>query len=50
MSDGSGSSGILGVVIGALLVIGVGFFFFSGGFGGGKTINVDVKAPVAGTK
>jgi len=52
MADGSGSgaSGLLGVIIGAALVIGIGFFFFSGGFGGGKSIDVNVKTPAVATK
>lgn len=54
MADGSGSgaTGILGVIIGAVLVIGIGFFFLSGGFGGGggKSIDVNIKPPAAATK
>jgi len=49
--SGSGSTGILGVIIGAVLVIGIGFFFLNGGFGGGgKTIDVNVKTPSVATK
>lgn len=50
--SGSGSTGLLGVIIGAVLVIGIGFFFFSGGFGGGggKSIDVNIKPPAAATK
>lgn len=51
MANGSGSSGILGVIIGAVIVIGVGFFFFNGGFNGGtKSIDVNIKAPVLAPK
>jgi len=53
MADGSGSgaTGILGVIIGAVLVIGIGFFFLSGGFGGGgKSIDVNIKPPSTATK
>ena len=51
MADGSGSSGILGVIVGAILVIGIGFFFFSGGFGGGsKSVDVNIKSPATSTK
>jgi hypothetical protein len=49
--SGSGSTGLLGVIIGAALVIGIGFFFFSGGFGGGaKSIDVNVKTPPSSAK
>lgn len=49
--SGSGSAGILGVIIGAVLVIGIGFFFFNGGFGGGgKSIDVNIKPPAASSK
>ncbi len=48
MAEGSGSSGILGVIIGAVLVIGIGIFFFNGGFGnGGKSVNVNLNPPAA---
>lgn len=48
--DSSGAVGILGVVIGAVIVIALGFFLINGGMfrgGGGpaSTVNVDVKPP-----
>lgn len=50
-SGGSGTSGILGVIIGAILVIGVGILFFNGGFGGSsKSVDVNIKAPIAAPK
>jgi hypothetical protein len=49
MADSSGSSAILGVIIGAVIVIAVAFYAF-GGFGGGSkstTVNVGSAAPSA---
>ncbi len=34
MADNSGGIGILGVVIGAVIVLGIGFFFLNGNFSG----------------
>ncbi|MBX9738889.1 MAG: hypothetical protein K2X62_02390 [Beijerinckiaceae bacterium] len=50
MADNSGSSAILGVIIGAVLVIGIAIFFF-GGFGGqgGKSTTVNVTPPAVST-
>jgi hypothetical protein len=52
MSDGSGPSGILGVIVGAILVIvvGAGVLMYSGklsggGGGGGGGANVTLKVP-----
>ena len=52
MADDSGSSAILGVIVGALLLGGVLFFVFGGfnfggGGGDGPDINVEVPAPAA---
>lgn len=51
MSDGgSGATGILGVMVGALLVIFIGAFFLSGGLGkggGGGGTNFTIKLPSA---
>jgi hypothetical protein len=44
MAEGSGATGILGVIIGAALVIGLGVFFFGGL--GGKTV-IETPAIVA---
>ena len=47
MADSSGSSAILGVIIGAIIVVAVAFYAF-GGFGGGSkstTVNVGSAAP-----
>jgi hypothetical protein len=49
MSDGSGPSGILGVIVGAILVIvvGAGVLMYSGKLsgGGGGGANVTLKVP-----
>ncbi len=51
MSDNSGSSGILGVIVGVMIVLGIGVFFLNGGLNGGtKNIDVNLKAPVAAPK
>jgi hypothetical protein len=53
MADNSGSSAILGVIIGAVIVVGIGIFFFGGfgGSGGGKSTTINVIPPAAtGTK
>lgn len=52
MAEGSGSSAILGVVIGALIVVAVIFFAFGGldafrGDGGGGDVDVKIEAPSA---
>ncbi|MGD9543229.1 MAG: hypothetical protein AB7F41_05525 [Methylocystis sp.] len=52
MADDSGSSGMLGVLVGVLLVVGilfVGVQYFGGGsfLGGAKDVNVNVKVPGA---
>ena len=49
MSDGSGASGILGVIIGAILVVvvGAGVLMYSGKLGGGGGTNVTLKVPGA---
>jgi hypothetical protein len=50
MASDSGSSGILGVIVGVILVVAVavGVLAYSGRIdlgGGSKTVNVDVKTP-----
>jgi len=53
MSDGSGASGILGVIIGAILVVvvGAGVLMYSGKLsGGGGGNNVTLKVPAAPAK
>lgn len=49
MADNSGGVGILGVIIGAVLVIGIVIFVF-GGFpgGGGKSTTVNINPPAVG--
>ena len=50
MADGSsGGIGILGVLVGAFIVIGVGFFLFQSGMLGGKPAgpSVTITAPSA---
>jgi hypothetical protein len=49
MADNSGSSAILGVIVGAILVIGIAVYAF-GGFGaltGRGDTNIRVSAPAA---
>lgn len=54
MAEGSGSSSLMGVIIGAILVVAVGFGIFAmtgGNFGGGNDVQVelpDVQAPSPG--
>lgn len=54
MSDGgsSGGIGILGVIVGVVLVVGVGFFLLNGNFGnaGSKDLTINVKPPVTSSK
>jgi hypothetical protein len=45
MSDSSGSSAILGVIIGVLIVAAVIFFWANGTFNGSKSVNVAVQPP-----
>jgi hypothetical protein len=47
MADNSGGIGILGVVIGALIVLGVGFFLLNGNLTGGspKSVNLNINPP-----
>ena len=49
MADNSGgATGILGVVIGALLVVGIGYFVFvGGGVKPGPATSVTIEAPKA---
>ena len=44
MADGSGATGILGVMVGALIVIFIGAFLLGGGFG--KVIKLGGKLPL----
>ena len=51
-NGGSGATGILGVMVGALIVIFIGAFFLSGGLGkggggGGGATNFTIKLPSA---
>jgi len=52
MADNSGSGmGILGVIIGAVIVVAIGFFFLNGGFSGGtKSVDINIKPPVTSSK
>ena len=49
MADGSsGGIGLLGVIVGAVIVLGVGFFFLQGGLGGKSSgPSVTISAPSA---
>lgn len=52
MADGSGGTGILGVIVGAAIVIAVGLYAFGGFPGaGGKATTVNINPPaVTGSK
>jgi hypothetical protein len=45
MADNSGGVGLLGVLIGAALVVVVGFFVFRGMDGGDSGPNISIEAP-----
>lgn len=46
MADGSGSTAILGVIVGAVIVLALGFFLIGGNpFSGSKTVNIKVDPP-----
>ena len=47
MADNSGGVGLLGVLIGAALVIVVGFFVFRGMDGGNSGPDINIEAPSA---
>jgi hypothetical protein len=47
MADNSGGIGLVGVLIGAIIVIGVAFFFFRGMDGGDAGPSVTIEAPSA---
>ena len=46
---GSGGIGILGVIVGAIIVVGIGFFFLQGGMkgGGASKPSVTIQTPAA---
>ncbi len=52
MADNSGGVGLLGVVIGAAIVIALGFFLLGGNFdrGGTKSVNLNINPPATTTK
>jgi hypothetical protein len=44
--ESGNASSILGVIIGGVVVVALGFFLFGGfGWSGGKSVDVSVKAP-----
>jgi hypothetical protein len=49
MADNSGSSAILGVIVGAIIVVAIAVYAFGGfnGLGGSKTTNVNVGSAAA---
>lgn len=47
MADNSGGIGLVGVLIGAVIVIGVAFFFFRGMDGGDAGPDIKIEAPSA---
>ena len=44
-NSGAGSIGLLGVIIGAVIVIGLGAFFFGNFQGAAPTTKVSIEAP-----
>jgi hypothetical protein len=51
MPDNSDSSGILGVLVGAFIVLAIGVVYFSyGGFGSNRNIDVNIKPPIVTPK
>ncbi len=52
MADNSGGVGLLGVIIGAAIVVALGFFLINGNFigGGAKNVNLTVNPPATSTK
>lgn len=50
-SGNSGGIGLLGVIIGAAIVIGLGFALLQGGvFGNSKSVDVNIKPPAVASK
>jgi hypothetical protein len=50
-SGNSGGIGLLGVIIGAAIVIGLGFALLqSGVFGNSKSVDVNIKPPAVASK
>jgi hypothetical protein len=49
MADNSGGSALLGVVLGGVIVVMLVVFLFGGfgNFGGSKSVDVNIKPPVA---
>ena len=52
MADNSGGIGILGVLIGAAIVVALGFFLMQGNMfsGGSKSVDVNIKPPAISGK
>lgn len=51
MAESSGGIGILGVIVGAAIVIVLGFFLLNGTFtGGSKAVDVNIKPPATSSK
>ncbi len=53
MADGgSGGIGLLGVIVGAAIVVAIGFFFLQGGMkgGGSSKTSVTINTPAAPSK
>lgn len=52
MADNSGGVGLLGVIIGAAIVVVLGFFLLNGNFntGGSKSVNLNINPPATSTK
>lgn len=47
-NNGGSGLGLLGVLVGAAIVAGLGYFFIvNGGIGGSKTVDVNIKPPAA---
>jgi hypothetical protein len=51
MADSSGGIGILGVIVGAAIVLVLGFLLLNGNFSGGtKSVDVNIKPPAVAGK
>ena len=50
-SGGGGGMGILGVIIGAVIVVAIGFFFLNGNMNSGsKSVDINIKPPATSSK
>lgn len=45
MAESSGGIGILGVIVGAIIVVAIGFLLIGNPLGGSKSTNIKVEVP-----